>query len=129
VNPATPITEHSTPTSLERLSLKRAAPLSLREPRRIRVRRSWRATSNGAKSIISKQQCYSPIYAVSADSLIVELLNAFFDLVVPGVVAGGGDVLKYIGDAVIAVFPVAGNDTATPACELALAAAQTALAA
>ncbi len=37
---------------------------------------------------------------------IVELLNAFFDLVVPGVVAGGGDVLKYIGDAVIAIFPV-----------------------
>src|SRR6516162_9780758 len=59
---------------------------------------------------------------------IVELLNAFFDLVVPGVVAGGGDVLKYIGDAVIAIFPVAGDDPA-PACELALAAAQTALAA
>jgi adenylate cyclase len=60
---------------------------------------------------------------------IVEVLNAFFDLVVPGVVAGGGDVLKYIGDAVIAVFPVVGNDSAAPACELALAAAQTALAA
>jgi adenylate cyclase len=59
---------------------------------------------------------------------IVKLLNAFFDLVVPGVVAGGGDVLKYIGDAVIAIFPVAGDDPA-PACELALAAARTALAA
>src|ERR1700731_1531603 len=59
---------------------------------------------------------------------IVKLLNAFFDLVVPGVVAGGGDILKYIGDAVIAIFPVAGDDPA-PACELALAAAQTALAA
>ena len=57
-----------------------------------------------------------------------KLLNAFFDLVVPGVVAGGGDVLKYIGDAVIAIFPVAGDDPA-PACELALAAARTALAA
>src|ERR1700720_790944 len=57
---------------------------------------------------------------------IVELLNAFFDLVVPAVVAGGGDVLKYIGDAVIAIFPVVGDDPA-PACELALAAAQTAL--
>ena len=56
---------------------------------------------------------------------IVELLNAFFDLVVP---SDGGDVLKYIGDAVIAIFPVAGDDPA-PACELALAAAQTALAA
>ena len=59
---------------------------------------------------------------------IVKLLNAFFDLVVPGVVAGGGDILKYIGAAVIAIFPVAGDDPA-PACELALAAARTALAA
>jgi adenylate cyclase len=59
---------------------------------------------------------------------IVELLNAFFDLVVPGVIAGGGDVLKYIGDAVIAIFPVAGDDPG-PACNSALAAAQAALAA
>jgi adenylate cyclase len=59
---------------------------------------------------------------------IVELLNAFFDLVVPGVVAGGGDVLKYVGDAVVAIFPVGGNDP-EPACKSALAAAQSALAA
>jgi len=59
---------------------------------------------------------------------IVELLNAFFDLVVPGVIGSGGDVLKYIGDAVIAIFPVTGDDPA-PACGSALAAAQTTLAA
>jgi adenylate cyclase len=34
----------------------------------------------------------------------IELLNAFFDLVVPGVTGSGGDVLKYIGDAVIAIL-------------------------
>lgn len=59
---------------------------------------------------------------------IVELLNAFFDLVVPGVIAGGGDVLKYVGDAVIAIFPITGEDPAS-ACRLALAAARTTLAA
>jgi adenylate cyclase len=59
---------------------------------------------------------------------IVELLNAFFDLVVPGVIAGGGDILKYVGDAVFAMFPVTGDDP-TPACGSALTAAQTALAA
>ena len=59
---------------------------------------------------------------------IVELLNAFFDLVVPGVLTGGGDILKYVGDAVIAIFPVTGDDP-TPACGSALTAAQTALAA
>src|SRR5262249_57861838 len=57
---------------------------------------------------------------------IIELLNVFFDLVVPGVIASGGDVLKYIGDAVIAIFPVTSDDAA-PACESALAAAQTTL--
>ena len=57
---------------------------------------------------------------------IIELLNAFFDLVVPGVTGSGGDVLKYIGDAVIAIFPVTGDDPA-PACGKALAAAQTTL--
>ncbi len=59
---------------------------------------------------------------------IVELLNAFFDLVVPGVIAGGGDILKYVGDAVFPMFPVTGDDP-TPACGSALTAAQTALAA
>jgi adenylate cyclase len=59
---------------------------------------------------------------------IVELLNAFFDLVVPGVIAGGGDILKYVGDAVIAIFSVTGDDP-TPACRAALTAAQRALAA
>ena len=47
---------------------------------------------------------------------------------VPGVIGSGGDVLKYIGDAVIAIFPVADNDPAR-ACASALAAAQTTLAA
>jgi adenylate cyclase len=60
---------------------------------------------------------------------IIELLNAFFDLVVPGVTGSGGDVLKYIGDAVIAIFSVTGGDDPAPACESALAAAQTTLAA
>ena len=58
---------------------------------------------------------------------IIELLNAFFDLVVPGINGSGGDVLKYIGDAVIAIFPVTGDDPA-PACGSALAAARTTLA-
>jgi adenylate cyclase len=59
---------------------------------------------------------------------IVDLLNAFFDLVVPGVIAGGGDILKYVGDAVIAIFSVTGDDP-KPACGAALTAAQNALAA
>ncbi|HYB10297.1 MAG TPA: adenylate/guanylate cyclase domain-containing protein [Alphaproteobacteria bacterium] len=57
---------------------------------------------------------------------IVELLNAFFDLVVPGVIAGGGDILKFVGDAVIAIFPIPDGDP-RPACTAALASARSAL--
>jgi adenylate cyclase len=59
------------------------------------------------------------------ETRVVELLNAFFDLVVPGIVSRGGEVLKYVGDAVIAIFPVLG-DSAEEACAAALAAAQAA---
>ena len=51
---------------------------------------------------------------------IVELLNAFFDLVVPGVIASGGDILKYVGDAVIAMFPVTGDGAGAACCAWAL---------
>ena len=81
-----------------------------------------------AAMLLADLRDFSQLTDELPEGQIVELLNAFFDLVVPGVVAGGGDVLKYIGDAVIAIFPVVGDDPA-PACELALAAAQTALAA
>lgn len=36
---------------------------------------------------------------------VLELLNAYFDAVVPAVVLKGGEVLKFMGDAVLACFP------------------------
>ena len=81
-----------------------------------------------AAMLLADLRGFSQLTDELPEEQIVKLLNAFFDLVVPGVVAGGGDVLKYIGDAVIAIFPVAGDDPA-PACESALTAARTALAA
>jgi adenylate cyclase len=81
-----------------------------------------------AALLLADMRGFSRLTDELPEERIVELLNAFFDLVVPGVIANGGDVLKYVGDAVIAIFPVAGDDPA-PACRMALAAAQTALAA
>jgi adenylate cyclase len=63
------------------------------------------------------------------EARVVELLNAFFDLVVPGIVAGGGEVLKYVGDAVIAIFPVTEDGSPEESCRAAFAAAQHAFAA
>src|SRR5437899_241233 len=81
-----------------------------------------------AALLLADMRGFSRLTDELPEERVVELLNAFFDLVVPGVVARGGDVLKYVGDAVIAIFAVSGDDAA-PSCRMALAAAQDALAA
>lgn len=55
-----------------------------------------------------------------------DLINRYYDLVVPAITAEGGEVLKFIGDAVLAIFPTAtmGDDGAALA---ALGAARAAL--
>ena len=54
-------------------------------------------------------------------------LNEFFDCMVGSIVENGGEVLKFIGDAVLAIFPVADPNSADPeACGKALAAARSA---
>ena len=41
---------------------------------------------------------------------VIGLLNAYFDCVVPPIAAHGGEVLKYMGDGVLAIFPLAEAD-------------------
>ena len=55
---------------------------------------------------------------------LVEGLNSYFEVVVGAIYACGGEVLKYIGDAILAVFPVASFADSRAACEAALAAAR-----
>lgn len=54
-------------------------------------------------------------------STVLGLLNAYFDKVVPAITREGGEVLKFMGDAVLAFFP--GADP-SGACRAALTAAQ-----
>jgi adenylate cyclase len=79
-----------------------------------------------AAMLFADMRSFSRLTDELPEKRIVELLNAFFDLVVPNVIAGGGEVLKYVGDAVIAIFPTT-DDASAAACESALAAAQAAL--
>jgi adenylate cyclase len=58
---------------------------------------------------------------------VVKTLDEYFDCVAGAVMQGGGEVLKFIGDAILAIFPVATD--APAACRRALAAAERALAA
>jgi adenylate cyclase len=53
---------------------------------------------------------------------LIESLNIYFEEVVGAIYEQGGEVLKYIGDAVLAVFPVEKFDNRYQACAAALAA-------
>ena len=58
---------------------------------------------------------------------VIGLLNGYFDCLVPAIAAHGGEVLKFVGDGLLAIFPVAADPRA--ACRSALAAAADARAA
>src|SRR5215213_8628966 len=55
---------------------------------------------------------------------VLGTLNAAFDILVEVVEAHGGEVLKFIGDAVLAIFPTSAGHDRMAACRKALAAAQ-----
>ncbi len=60
-----------------------------------------------------------------ADSLVAEdflkTVNSYFECTAGAVLANGGEVLRFIGDAVLAIFPIRDGDPKS-ACELAMAA-------
>lgn len=60
---------------------------------------------------------------------MIRLLNAYFEALAGAVVAAGGEVLKFMGDGLLAVFPLACFETAEQAAEAALGAARAGLAA
>jgi adenylate cyclase len=51
-------------------------------------------------------------------------LNRYFDCQVPVIHAHGGEVLKFMGDGLLAIFPVASDEEAQSVCRTALAAAR-----
>jgi adenylate cyclase len=55
---------------------------------------------------------------------VIGILNDLFDLQAKAIVDHGGEILKFIGDGLLAIFPVASPDHAARIAESALAAAQ-----
>ncbi|MDF1735091.1 MAG: adenylate/guanylate cyclase domain-containing protein [Minwuia sp.] len=60
---------------------------------------------------------------------IIHVLNDYFEAVGGAIEAAGGEILKFIGDAALAIFPVGEADSTTGACNRALDAALAAIAA
>ena len=54
---------------------------------------------------------------------LIELLNRYFDCQVPPILRHGGEVLKFMGDGLLAIFPLASGGDAPAVCRAALAAA------
>ena len=54
---------------------------------------------------------------------LIALLNRYFDAQVPAILEGGGEVLKFMGDGLLAIFPIAGDGDAAAVCRRALACA------
>jgi len=88
------------------------------------------AVTRGDGGDIRAAVCFTDLrdFTALSDSLpraeLLELLNSYFDCVVGAVHANGGEVLKFIGDAVLAIFRVTDTDDERVACQRALAAAR-----
>jgi adenylate cyclase len=54
---------------------------------------------------------------------LLELLNEYFECQVPAILKHGGDVLKFMGDGLLAIFPIASEPAPEEVCARALAAA------
>ncbi|KIC19031.1 guanylate cyclase [Leisingera sp. ANG-DT] len=59
---------------------------------------------------------------------VFDALNTYFDVVVQAVEDAGGDVLKFMGDGILSIFPAADGSSHAEQCRQAAQAAQTALA-
>jgi len=69
-------------------------------------------------------------FTALADTLppqqLVDLLNRYFDCQVPAIHEHGGEVLKYMGDGLLAIFPINAERDFSTICAAALAAGKTA---
>jgi len=55
--------------------------------------------------------------------ILVDMLNRYFDCQVPAIVKRGGEVLKFTGDGLLAIFPIIGDENARQVCDDAFAGA------
>jgi adenylate cyclase len=72
---------------------------------------------------------FTELSARSEPRQIIDTLNELFDCQVPAIEEAGGEVLKFIGDGLLAIFPIAEGSDADSAATRALGAAKEAFAA
>ena len=55
---------------------------------------------------------------------LIDRLNRYFECQVPAILEHGGEVLKFMGDGLLAIFPIAGENDASAVCRRALSGAR-----
>ena len=68
-------------------------------------------------------RAFTPLADTLAGDALIAILNDYFDRMVEPIAAHGSEVLKFIGDSVLAMFPVLDGRAAATVCEAALDAA------
>jgi len=62
---------------------------------------------------------FSELSRLHADDVVFDALHTFFDAVGSAIESNGGEILKFIGDSVLAIFPYGGEEEAEAACKAA----------
>jgi adenylate cyclase len=82
-------------------------------------------TSINAAIWLSDMRGFTRLADSVAPEILVEQLNRYFDCQVPAIQKRGGEILKYIGDGLLAIFPIASDGADEQAvCKVALDAAR-----
>jgi adenylate cyclase len=76
---------------------------------------------------VSDMRGFTDLSGRLSDSELIALLNAYFEKMAGAVLSNGGEVLKFIGDGLLAVFPIEISDDGPRAAMSALSAARQAL--
>jgi adenylate cyclase len=105
------------------------AYLGRRSAAQVLAGRSRRETGETIRAVLlfGDLRGFTELSEAMAPDDVVASLDAWFDRVAGAVHAFGGEVLKFIGDGVLAIFPV-GERPASAACDAALSAVRAALA-
>ena len=70
---------------------------------------------------------WSELNNTERPEIVIDHANRYFDVVATAVEGNGGEILKFLGDGVLAIFPTHGPEDEATVCERALASARTAL--
>lgn len=94
--------------------------LGRRSAARVQAGASRRGTGETIRAVLlcADLRDFTVMSEATEPATMIAVLNAWFDRVAGAVHAFGGEVLKFMGDGVLAIFPVTG--TASEACDAAL---------